>query len=182
MLTNKGNSTRLDINAAIQNILARKPYVLPKQSGAEKLYKTIHDSGIQAAMTTYNDLKNEKNSDYDLEETELNTLGYQLLYADKRVNDAIAVFKLNATEHPASSNAFDSLGEAYRRNGEKDLAISSYQTAVKLDTTNGHATAALKELQSNATNWIIALVIAGAVFGLVGLGRKWYESAKTRKL
>jgi hypothetical protein len=78
--------------------------------------------------------------------------------------------------------AFDSLGEAYRRNGEKDLAISSYQTAVKLDTTNGHATAALKGLQSNATNWIIALVIAGAVFGLVGLGRKWYQRAKTRKL
>jgi CubicO group peptidase (beta-lactamase class C family) len=182
MLTNKGNSKRLDINAAIQNILAGKPYVLPKQSGAEKLYKTIHNSGIHAAMNTYNDLKNEKNSDYDLGETQLNTLGYQLLYEDKRVKDAIAILKLNATEHPASSNAFDSLGEAYRQNGERDLAISSYQTSVKLDPTNGRAAAALKELQSNTTNWIIALVIAGAVFGLVGLGRKRYHRAKARKL
>jgi Tfp pilus assembly protein PilF len=86
------------------------------------------------------------------------------------------MFELNATEHQASSNAFDSLGEAHRQNGERDLAISSYQTAVKLDPTNGHAAAALKELQSNTTNWIIALVIAGAAFGLIGLGRKWYRS------
>jgi hypothetical protein len=112
----------------------------------------------------------------------LNTLGYQLLYADKRVNDAIAVFKLNAIKHPASSTAFDSLGEAYRRNGERGLAVICYQTAVLLDPTNRHAAAALKELQSNTTNWIIALVIAGAVFGLVGLGRKQYHRAKARRL
>jgi CubicO group peptidase (beta-lactamase class C family) len=189
MLTNKGNSKRQDINAAIQNILADKPYVLPRQSGAERLYKTIHDSGIQTAINTYNNLKNAKSADYDLGETELNTLGYQLLYADKRVSDAIAIFKLNATEHPASSNAFDSLGEGYRQKGERDLAISSYQTSVKLDRTNGHAAAALKELQpnttiqSNTTNWIIALVIAGAAFGVIGVGRKWcHQRPKTRKL
>jgi len=75
MLTNKGNSKRLDINAAIQNILAGKPYVLPGQSAA-----------------------------------------------------------------------------------------------------------VLKELLASTPNWMIALVIAGAVFGLVGLGRKWYDRGKTRKL
>jgi len=175
MLTNKGNSKRLDINTAIQNIFAGKPYVLPRRSGAEELYKTIHDSGIRAAVNTYNDLKNSKDSDYDLGETELNTLGYQLLYADKRVNDAIAVFKLNAIEHPISSNAFDSLGEAYRQNGEKDLAAISYQTAVILDPTNGHAAAMLKELKWSGTNWIVAVLVAMVGFGLFGLGRKWYK-------
>jgi tetratricopeptide (TPR) repeat protein len=175
MLTNKGNTKRLDISAAILNILAGKPYVLPKQSGAGELYKVIHDSGIQAAMNSYNDLKNRKDSNYDLGETELNTLGYQLLYADKRANDAVVVFKLNATEHPASSNAFDSLGEAYRRNREKDLAISSYQTAAKLDPANGHAAAMLKELKSSGTNWIAVALIAMVGFGLIGLGRKWHQ-------
>src|SRR5579859_154655 len=147
MLTNQGNSKRVEINTAIQNILAAKPYVLPKQSGAEKLYKTIHEAGIQAAMQMYDALKSGKSADYDLGESELNTLGYQLLYGDKRVSDAIAIFKLNTTEHPASSNAFDSLGEAYRKNGEKVLAINSYQTAVILDPSNGHAAAMLKELK-----------------------------------
>ncbi len=146
MLTNRGNSKRVDINEAILNILAEKPYVLPKRSGAEAMYKTIHESGIQGAMQMYDALKNERTADYDLGESELNTLGYQLLYGDKRVNDAIAIFKLNTTEHPSSSNAFDSLGEAYGRSGEKDLAINCYQIAVRLDPTNGHAAAALKEL------------------------------------
>ena len=143
MLTNKGNSKRQDINAAIQNILADKPYVLPKQSGAEKLYKTIHESGIRAALEQYRTLK--RSGDYDLGESELNTLGYQLLYGDRRANDAIAVFKLNAMEHPVSSNAFDSLGEAYRVNGETDLAIISYRFAILLDPSNGHAAGELKD-------------------------------------
>jgi tetratricopeptide (TPR) repeat protein len=147
MLTNKGNSKRLDINVAVQSILADKPYVLPKQSGAEKLYRTIHESGIQAAMQMFDSLKNKNDANYDLGESELNTLGYQLLYRDGRPSDAIAILKLNSTEHPKSSNAFDSLGEAYRNNGDKDLAINSYQTAVKLDPTNGHAAEMLKELK-----------------------------------
>lgn len=147
MLTNKGNSKRQDINAAIQNILADQPYVLPKQSGAEKLYKAIHESGIDAAMKMFAALRHDQSSDYDFGESELNTLGYQLLYGDKRARDAIAIFKLNTAEHPTSSNAFDSLGEAYRQNGGKDLASSSYRTAVKLDPTNGHAAQMLRELE-----------------------------------
>lgn len=178
MLTNKGNSKRLDISAAIRNILAGKPYVLPKRSGAEELYRIIRNSGVPAAMNTYNDLKNGQSPDYDLGETELNALGYQLLYADKRANDAIVVFKLNAIEHPTSSNAFDSLGEAYRQNGEKDLAAISYQAAIILDPTNGHAAAMLRELKWHVANWITAFVIAMAVFGLIGLGRKWYYQRK----
>lgn len=46
-----------------------------------------------------------------------------------------------------SSNVFDSLGEAYWKNDDKDLAISSYQTAVRLDPTNGHAAEMLKKLK-----------------------------------
>ena len=162
MLTNKGNSKRRDINAAIQNILSDKPYILPKQSGAEKLYATIHESGIQAALQTYSALKNGTAGDYDVGESELNTLGYQLLYGDHRVSDAVAIFKLNTTEHPESSNAFDSLGEAYARNGDKELAIRSYETAVKLDPANGHAAEELKKLKRMGAVWV-ALIVGGAV-------------------
>jgi cytochrome c-type biogenesis protein CcmH/NrfG len=70
-----------------------------------------------------------------------------LLYGDKKPSDAVAIFRLNTAEHPASSNAFDSLGEAYSQNGQKGLAIQSYQTAVKLDPTNGHAVSMLKQLK-----------------------------------
>ena len=182
MLTNKGNSQRQVINTAIQNILAAKPYVLPKQSGAERLYKTIHESGIQAALQLYDALKNAKSGDYDFGESELNTLGYQLLYRDKRPRDAIAIFRLSTTKHPLSSNAFDSLGEAYRVNGNKHLAIISCQIAVVLDPANEHAAAMLKELNWNGKNWITVVLAAIVVFGLIGLGRKLYRRRRAGKL
>lgn len=147
LLTNRGNSKRVDMNAAIQNILTAKPYTLPMQSGAEALYKAIHDSGIQAALKMYEDLRAAGDTNYDFGEPELNTLGYQLLYGDKKPSDAVAIFRLNTTEHPKSSNAFDSLGEAYSQNGQNALAIQSYQTAVALDPTNGHAVSMLKQLK-----------------------------------
>jgi len=159
MLTNKGNSKRQDINTAIQNILSDKPYVLPKQSGAEELYKIIHESGIRAALEQYRTLK--RSDDFDLGESELNTLGYQLLYGDRRVSDAVAIFKLNAIEHPWSSNAFDSLGEAYRVNGERNLAIASYRLALLLDPANGHAAGELKELRLGRALWLALLAIGG---------------------
>ena len=167
ILTNKGNSKRRDINAAVQNILAGKPYVLPRQSGAETLYRTIHESGINAALQMFYALKNNKSGDYDLGESELNTLGYQLLYGDRRASDAVAIFKLNATQHPASSNAFDSLGEAYRVNGERNLAIVSYRLALLLDPANGHAAGELKELKLGPALWLALLSISAIVLLLV---------------
>jgi tetratricopeptide (TPR) repeat protein len=153
-----GNSKRVEINAAIQNILAGEPYVPPKQSGARKLYMTIHESGMNVALARYQAMKS--GSEYDLGESELNTLGYQLLYGDRNAGEAVAIFKLNSIEHPESSNAFDSLGEAYQVNGERDLAIASYKSALKLDPSNGHAAAMSWQLR--LSRWLRFCII-GAV-------------------
>jgi predicted Zn-dependent protease len=95
-------------------------------------------------------------------------LGYQLLYGDKRVQDAIAIFKLNATEHRLSSNAYDSLAEAYRKNGADELAISNYQNAVMLDPSNLHAVAMLKEMGQHPRNRFM-LLFAVAGVGLLAI-------------
>ena len=147
---------------------AGKPYVLPRHSGAEKLYRTIHESGqSNAALQMFDAFK--KSADYDLGESELNTLGYQLLYGDRRVSDAVAIFKLNAIEHPLSSNAFDSLGEAYRVNGERNLAIISYTKAALLDPTNGHAAGELKKLSLGRALWLALLTIGAIGVSLVAV-------------
>jgi FKBP-type peptidyl-prolyl cis-trans isomerase len=79
-------------------------------------------------------------------EDQLNGLGYSLL-RQKRIDDAIAILKLNTEEYPRSANTFDSLGEAYVAAGNKQLAIENYQKAVEIDPTFKSSIDALKKLR-----------------------------------
>jgi len=82
---------------------------------------------------------------YDFREGELNSLGYRLLQS-KRSAEAVAIFQLNATVYPTSSNAYDSLGEACRAAGQTELSIRSYRKSLDLDPQNTNASNMLKEL------------------------------------
>ena len=68
---------------------------------------------------------------YALVEKDVNTVGYQLL-GEGRIDAALRVFRLNASEFPQSANAYDSLGEALEKAGERDQAIVAYRRAVEL--------------------------------------------------
>lgn len=60
---------------------------------------------------------------------ELNSIGYFLIFKN-RLAESIPVFKTNVRLFPDEPNCYDSLGDAYERNGQKDLALSSYEKAV----------------------------------------------------
>ena len=66
----------------------------------------------------------------------------------KKVRETIEIFKLNVEVYPQSANVYDSLGEAYMMNGDKELAIRSYQRAVELNPQNNNAIEMLKKLRS----------------------------------
>jgi len=72
-------------------------------------------------------------------------LGYYLL-RNNRLEDAIALFKLNTEQYPSSGNVFDSMGEAYLKAGDKNNALSSYKKALELDPGNGNAADIIKKL------------------------------------
>jgi tetratricopeptide (TPR) repeat protein len=80
-------------------------------------------------------------------ESEFNTLGYSLLNMD-RIDEAIKTFKLNVEYFPKSSNVYDSLGEAYMKKGETELALLNYRKSVELNPNNTQATKMLKELSA----------------------------------
>jgi CubicO group peptidase (beta-lactamase class C family) len=147
MLTNKGNSKRVEINEAILNIVDEKPYKLPKIPIAEKMYEAINKQGIEFAIQMYESLRATNDGTYDFSESQLNSVGYELLSGDKKINEAIQIFTLYTAQYPTSSNAFDSLGEAYHRSGNKELAIKSYKKALELDPNNLNARNMLKRLQ-----------------------------------
>ena len=139
MLTNVGNSKRVEINEAIHAILEGRSFAYPKKSSAVALHEVIETSGVEEALKRYRDYKENGAEEYDLSENEVNTLGYQLLYGDKKPQAAIQIFLLNCLEHPLSSNAFDSLAEAYQVTGQKRLAKGNYKKAIELDPSNTHA-------------------------------------------
>ncbi len=66
----------------------------------------------------------------------------------KKVKEAIEVFKLNVEAYPQSANVYDSLGQAYMVNGDKELAIRNYQRAVELNAQNTNAIEMLKKLRA----------------------------------
>jgi tetratricopeptide (TPR) repeat protein len=62
---------------------------------------------------------------------DLNQYGYSLL-GQKKVDEAIEIFRKNAKDHPGSWNAHDSLAEAFGIKGDKKSAIESYSKALSL--------------------------------------------------
>lgn len=64
-------------------------------------------------------------------EGDLNVLGYHYMNAN-RIKEAVDTFKRNAKEHPQSWNAYDSLGEALEKSGDKKAAVEQYKKALEL--------------------------------------------------
>jgi len=79
-------------------------------------------------------------------ETQFNATGYAYMAAKKH-KEAIEVFKLNVTLFPESWNAYDSLGEAYAAEGNKELAIKNYERSVQLNPQNDTGKETLKKLK-----------------------------------
>lgn len=77
---------------------------------------------------------------------ELNTLGYVLM-GQKKQNQALNVFLINAKIYPLVANVYDSLGETYFKMGNKDKAIECYKKVLQLDPNNKSALAMLNKLQ-----------------------------------
>jgi tetratricopeptide (TPR) repeat protein len=125
---------------------AYDPYDLhPRRPVADALFPIIMEKGSESALRSYSTLK--QSPDYYVSEAQLNALGYQLL-GMKKVSEAIEIFKLNVEVYPQSANAYDSLGEAYMTNGDKEFAIRNYQRAVELNPQNTNAIEMLKKLRA----------------------------------
>lgn len=119
----------------------------PRKSIAETLSATIVSGGADAAAKQYQELKTLAPTTYNFDEDELNTLGYELIRANK-LKDAIRILQLNAEAYPRSSNVYDSLGEAYMDDGNKALAVANYQRSLQLNPKNGNAVVMLQKLSA----------------------------------
>ncbi|MBZ5509065.1 MAG: DUF2306 domain-containing protein [Acidobacteriia bacterium] len=119
----------------------------PRKQIGDTLALTIKSAGIDQAATQYYNLKVTEPTKYNFEERQLDKLGYKLLKV-KKFKEAIRIFQLNVEAYPNSSNAYDSLAEAYMNNGDKPEAILNCQKSLQIDPKNGHSIKMLNQLKA----------------------------------
>ena len=143
LLNNTGGTVLNEISQSIRAILYNQSFKAPKMSLAFELLDVFSDQGVTSGLNTYYKLKNDPV--YAIAEGEMNRVGYELLQNGK-TKEAIEVFRINAETYPKSGNAYDSLGEAYLKDGNKKLAIANYQKSIELDPKNEDGKKALEGL------------------------------------
>lgn len=111
--------------------------------------RTIMDKGMPEAVGIFHELKNSHPEDFN--EAAVNRTGYTFLNA-KKTKEAIEIFKLNVDAYPGSANVYDSLAEAYMKDGDIDLAIKYYRKTLEMIPKDTKADkAALESLKRGAT-------------------------------
>ena len=113
----------------------------------KSLKKVLDKSGYKKAIEKAKALS-KTNKDFRLNEKELNGWGYKLI-SQKRIPDALEIFKLNVSLYQASANAYDSLGEIYAELGETELSVKNFEQSLKLDPHNKNADEQIRKLRSN---------------------------------
>jgi predicted alpha/beta superfamily hydrolase len=104
--------------------------------------KNIRNSSIKEIVAYY---KKNYNGAFSPPENDINAIGYEYLRTDKK--KALAFFKLNTTNYPNSFNAFDSLGEAYLLENDKNRALENYEKSVRLNPNNENAKQMIDKLK-----------------------------------
>ena len=101
------------MNANMTNMMTKSQ--LLASSGREKDAKKVKEEAIAKGSNA-----------------ELNNYGYQLLQGGKTA-EAVEIFEANVEKNPTDPNAWDSLGEGYFNNGEKEKAIKSFKKSLSMN-------------------------------------------------
>jgi tetratricopeptide (TPR) repeat protein len=97
-----------------------------------RVAEVINESGIDAGLRLYDEIKKSGDSYYFFSEQMLHQLGHKL-QNENRLDDAIKVFARNVAEYPDSFLTNDALAEAYLKKGENKPALKYFKIAVKLN-------------------------------------------------
>ena len=105
----------------------------------------LRERGYEKAIEVYKELK-KKNPEFQPLENDLNEWAYRMLNGGEKPKEALEIFKLNVFLYPNSANVYDSVAEAYERNGLRQLAVTNYKRSLELDPNNTNAAQQLKRL------------------------------------
>jgi len=113
----------------------------------ETLAQSLESGDFAAARRDFDHARDDLDREsWYVHRVDINALGYRLLTAE-RFDDAIGVFELYVELLPQDANAYDSLGEAFMKRGDKEPAIANYERSLELNPGNENAVLMLRELR-----------------------------------
>ncbi len=119
---------------------------VPGASFQDLINSATQQNDLAEFIGKYKAFKNDLQHKFLDTQAAMNRFGYMLLQ-NKRIAEAIEIFKLNAADYPNSANVYDSLGDAYQAAGKKEEAIKTYEKALSIDPNYASSIAALKKLK-----------------------------------
>jgi dienelactone hydrolase len=129
-----------------QLAMLSRPALHPAPTVAD-FSRELAKRGYDQAIPFWREVK-AKDLGFQLPEKEVNSWGY-LLMQGKKLNEAIAIFKLNVAMYPEGFNTYDSLAEAQMAAGDKKNAIVNYRKSLELNQGNTNAVEQLKKLEGD---------------------------------
>lgn len=118
--------------------------------GAPVTFETLRveagKKGFDHLAEVYAAMKKDK-ADFKVEESAMNDWATEL-QGDGHLGESVEVLKLNTVMYPDSANAYEALGEAYEKAGQKAESVESYKKALEKDPENTEAKEKLKALEA----------------------------------
>lgn len=118
-----------------------------KKSGLEEIKKILEKGEFMDVVEELEAIIKNKEK-YYYYSSELNSLGYKYLSEGKN-DEAIYCFKWNVFLFPDHYNVYDSLGEAYAKNGNIKLAIQNYKKAYEINPNSIYLKQTIESLENN---------------------------------
>lgn len=131
------------LKKSVQDTLAQIYKKIP--DNYQFAYEHIASGNYEKAVIAYLEIQKKDSLSPIIDENDWNKKGYKKL-SKNQVQEAILYFKINVALHPKSYNVYDSLGEAYLKNGDSALALTNYKMAIKLNPSLKNAKKIVKQL------------------------------------
>ncbi|HKI79520.1 MAG TPA: S41 family peptidase [Ignavibacteriaceae bacterium] len=162
----EGVGVKTDVEATAENALDTALVLATK--AAERNKEKVKDFYAQSFEKINSDFKSamslySENNNSEADELIFNSL--EIAYQNDLLNEiltnlmgcnylakgdypvAIAILKFNCQKYPQSANTFDSLGEAFMKSGNNEMAIKNYKKSLELNPDNKNAEKMIKSLE-----------------------------------
>lgn len=131
---------RTNTDPALQAILGYTPY----KSLVEVLNRALDEGGVELAVKRFREFKTDPLNKYAATDEPLLIAGQRLLN-EKKPEQALVLFKLDADDNPHSWRTYFALGVAYLESSNREQAVKNLERALAMNPKSYDVAESLKE-------------------------------------